>query len=153
MFLSPCNAERAGAQREQPADARDDRPQRAHRLHHRQGGIQSGRDQVKFTFLWHSSCPPCPPESSFCRHNFFCSSNTNILTFDQIALSCHQYSSFQIEVSLLTFAAGSDDLLVQLLYLYFITGISIFQTRFDPFRQILHRKFSEGKLYICIKFI
>ena len=70
MFLSPCNAERAGAQREQPADARDDRPQRAHRLHHRQGGIQSGRDQVKFTFLWHSTRPPFWLKVHFVPTNF-----------------------------------------------------------------------------------
>ena len=34
---------------ERPADTRDDRPQRAHRLHHRQGRLQGGRDQVGTT--------------------------------------------------------------------------------------------------------
>jgi len=48
----PCSvgdAERPGAVSEHPADPRDDRPQRAHRMHHRQGRLQGGRDQAT---LW-----------------------------------------------------------------------------------------------------
>ena len=58
ILFSPCHAERTGAICEQPADPRDDRPQRAHRLHHRQGGIQSGRDQVEFSSFLDSQLVP-----------------------------------------------------------------------------------------------
>ena len=58
ILFSPCHAERTGAICEQPADPRDDRPQRAHRLHHRQGGIQSGRDQVEFSSFLDSQLAP-----------------------------------------------------------------------------------------------
>ena len=45
--FSPGRINRRDRQgRQQPADPRDDGPQRAHRLHHREGGLQDCRDQV-----------------------------------------------------------------------------------------------------------
>ena len=158
MFLSPCNAERAGAQREQPADARDDRPQRADRMHHRQGRLQSCWDQVCFhpCYDGRSTRPLFKTESDV----HFVPTTKYVQTFS-ILLHCivfplqyGQEASFQIEISQkfhLTFGRWEWwSACPTFVFVFHHRNFHISNTavRFDPFQQILHRQLSEGKLYI-----